>query len=293
MDAPELNYIQDIAGERCPVAPFALSIDKNRYAVLCYIYNEYKKLIQVQLYDYVDSHGARLNYRRSISHGGDYLCEYFYNKYGKPWKTFWYYTYPRKWSHPDKIGPKYPKLEDSYIDGYLHERKYYNEYRIETYNFSERDRSIFLKIIDSDVIVRLHECYDEQGNLISNSHSKCSVYNPSIILENEKTMYFYHENTLTHSISLHPSRRDAFYCEAMKDIYTDIDSCNNWLTRTRYVKRFPEGKEILRHIEKREIAYNELSAMELREKFEALYADHENLFRSSNSPDWYIKRYSH
>ena len=49
MDAPELTYIQDIAGERCPVAPFAQSIEKNRYAILCYIYNENRKLSQVQL----------------------------------------------------------------------------------------------------------------------------------------------------------------------------------------------------------------------------------------------------
>ena len=280
MDAPELNYIQDIAGERCPVAPFAQSIDKNRYAILCYIYNENRKLSQVQLYDYVDSKGSRLIYKRSIIHSCDYLCEYKYNKYGKLWKTLWSYTYPRKWSHPNKIGPKYPKLDDSYIDGYLHERKYYNEYRIEAYSFSERDRSIFLEIKYSDVIARFHECYDEHGNLISNDYCECSVYNPSVILKNEQTMYFYQENVLTHSMSLHPSCRNAYYCEAIKDIYSDIDARNNWLTRTRYIKRFPEGVEQLCHIEKREIAYNEISAMELRDKFEALYADHDNLFRS-------------
>lgn len=280
MDAPELNYIQDIAGERCPVAPFAQSIAKHRYAILCYIYNENRKLSQVQLYDYVDSKGVRLNFKRSIYRCGDYLCEYIYNKFGIHWKTLWYYTYPRKWSHPDKIGPKYPKLNDSYIDGYLHERKYNNGYRIETYSFSERDRSIFLEIKDSDVIARFHECYDEHGNLISNDYCECSVDNPSIILENKKTMYFYHENALTYSISLRPSRRNAYYCEAIKDLYSDIDSCSNWLTRTRYIKRFPEGVEKLCHIEKREIAYNEISAMELRDKFEALYADHDNLFCS-------------
>ena len=270
-----IRYIQDIAdlaGLNSPVAPFAKSTPKDRYAILYYDHDLYSKKTRLLFEDYIAYHGEKLDRRDFVyADGKTSSAQFLYGKEGNLWKIDWKYSQPvpRKWNE-DKIGKKYQKVEDVYVDGYLRERNYVGEKHKETFYFGQ-DRhlrnTIYCECVyeGDDDLYRYVEKYDGNNRIISQQIFSSKISNPAEVFFNDLFVYHYNGDAISQIDRI----IDGGQCIG-REVFSNIDARGNWLKSIKSLKFDDEDAEKPGMETNREIAYDEASAIELRAKFESL-----------------------
>lgn len=275
-----IRYIQDIAdsaGIDSPVAPFAKSTPKDRYAILYYEYDISGKKKSLLLEDYVIYHGQRLDRREfAYDDGNTSLAQYLYGKEGNLWKVVWKYSRPMpKRFNEYKVGKKYQKVEDVYIDGFLRERRYHDERCTDFFYYGEDKyspmKNIYYKSVreKENEIIQYIERYNSKNRIVSQWQCSAEISNPAKIIEDQTSLYYYDDGG-------NISRIECLSVDSLIDVikrkyvYSDFDARGNWLKEMRYMKFYDEDAEELKQVCTREIAYDEAAAIELRTKFESL-----------------------
>ena len=199
------KYIQDIAGENSPVAPFAKSSPMDRYAILYYDYDRHGKLKRLLFEDYTIYHGHKLDRRETVyPDGRNESAQYLYGKQGNLWKVVWQHSGPMpNKSTVRKVGRKYQKTDDVYVDGYLRERTYIGEKYKESYSIGQesvvKNNIIYCECVDEvyDEVTRYIEQYNYKNELVSR-HTICTkLSNPADVSDDDILVYHYKDNKIS------------------------------------------------------------------------------------------------
>ena len=275
-----IKLIQDFAGENSPVAPFAKSMPKDKYAILNYTYDEKGELWGITYEDYVAYKGEKIDfsehlYLKSGAYGRN---QYMYGKAGNLWKIHDSYCRDGEWRYYDqKIGRKFQKTEDVYEKGYLKERRFIREKQKQSFCYSIN----YLKLggihfewqdEKNDVVVRIIERYENVNGLTSQYNFEAKLSNPADIRTDELLFFHYDEQT---NIVTQMDRisNDNVCTHITKTLFSNFDEKGNWLQTSFYRYNNLGGEEKQTYSERREIAYDEAAAYELKAKFESLVAE--------------------
>ena len=273
-----MKLIQDFAGENSPVAPFSKSTPKDKYAILIFKYDDKGKLYAIVYEDYVAYKGEKIDYAEYMYlKRVDYRREqYIYGKAGNLWKIHESYCRDGEWKyHNQKLGRKFQKTDDVYVQGYLKERQFVGEKSKQSFNYAIdyfKRGCIYFEWVDEkeDVAVRILERYDDANLLISQQTYEVKLSDPADCWTNEMQYFHYSTNTIT-KIDRFSNDNNGMYIAQTH--FSDFDTKGNWLKNIVYEYKELGGEEKLVHSESREIAYDEATAHELKAKFDSLVAE--------------------
>lgn len=273
-----IKLIQDFAGENSLVVRF-IRLTPPIYATLTYEYDEDGKLSILVYENRIAYKGQK---RDSIEHlyisGTYWLVQYEYGKAGNLWKIkSTHYRDGERWFEEQKVGRKFQRTDDVYENGLLKERRFIGEKQKQSFYHSPdyfMQGDIYFEWQDEreDVVVRIAERYDEAHRLISQHNFEAKLSNPADIRTDELLFFHYDEQT---NIVTQMDRisNDNVCTHITKTLFSNFDEKGNWLQTSFYRYNKLGGEEKQTYSERREIAYDEAAAYELKAKFESLVAE--------------------
>lgn len=277
--------IQDFAGENSLVVRF-IRLTLPIYVTLTYEYDEDGKLSILVYENRIAYNGQK---RDSIEHlyisGTYWLVQYEYGKAGNLWKIkSTHYRDGERWFEEQKVGRKFQRTDDVYENGLLKERRFIGEKQKQSFYHSPdyfMQGDIYFEWQDEreDVVVRIAERYDEAHRLISQHNFEAKLSNPADIRTDELLCFHYrgrNSDTVTQIDRISTTACNEYLKATTlfeKELFSDFDEKGSWQTASFYKYDQLGGEEKLTHSKRREIAYNEASAYELKAKFESLVAE--------------------
>lgn len=263
----ELEYIQDIAGGKFPVAPFAKSSPKEMLAILTYEYFNPK------------DRGEFVLEWRSFRHYDELKIDSIERVGSSGYTKSYYYLYGERGilkkivedpDIPRKFITNGRDINDVYDDkGYLHERVFSKDGKRQVFYYGKdiwAQNTIYFERVDNENdefnLRRIIETYDEHGKIISQHRYITMLSNPAENFANDTIFFHYEDERLTCVDVCH---NGGWSFERW--LYSDFDDRGNWHKKKIY------RKNKLCTLYEREISYDGPSTVELRKKFELLKAE--------------------
>ena len=263
---PILPFLQDIAGQNCSIAPFAISAPKNIFFILCSVYNSDGELVQVVMSDYSQSQGKVLDFKHSLGYDGSIVKDFQYDTNG----VVQIYREGRylKGETPVLMMQKRLKYKEVHNDGFLALRRDSKSTQVESYKYDIVNYSIEREWRNErcGVLYVGQEQYDEEGKILIQKHCEINLNNSNEIVKDEKYEYFYKDGIVSHIIS-QVSLKDRIQITKLE--CQELDECQNPLV----VREYNEDGNALLYTKEYEYAYDAETARVLQAKFKLLQPD--------------------
>jgi hypothetical protein len=274
---PILPFLQDVAGENCTIAPFAMTSPKNVYFILCGVYDSDGELVQVIMSDYSHTQGKELEFKYSVGYDGGIVKDYMYDKNGVV-KIFREGLYLKGKTSICRM-QKRLRYKEVYNDGFLALRRDSKATQVESFKYNIENLTIDREWRNErfGVLYLGHEQYNEEGKILVQQHSEINLNNSNEIVSDEKYDYFYSNGIISHIIS---QVRLEDHIQITRLEYQEMDELDNPLVIREYKE---EGESALLYIKKYEYAYDAETAKLLQMKFDSLKQNiWDNLLKSNN-----------